>query len=70
MEIAKSVAFEVENHKIKIKTLKRSGFGSNMGPIWVKKYIFKLDHGFQAITEKVQVQLWQNFTVTNAILQS
>ena len=40
-----------------------------MGPIRVKKnQIFKVDHGCQAITEKVQVQFWQNFTVTKGIL--
>ena len=38
MKIGKSIAFEVENQKMKVKTLKKKiGFGSNLGHIRVKK---------------------------------
>ena len=53
---------------MKVKTLKRSGFGSNVGQIREKKKTFKLVRGCQAITEKVQMQLWQNFAVAKGIL--
>ena len=37
MKIGKSIIFEVDNQKMKVKTLKSSGFGSNVGHIKVKK---------------------------------
>ena len=33
MKLGKSIVFEVENHKMKVKTLERSVFGSNVGHI-------------------------------------
>ena len=55
---------------MKVKTLKKKvGFGSNLGHIRVKQKqkVFKLVRGCQAVTGKVQMQLWQNFAVTKGI---
>ena len=40
----------------------------NIGHIREKKNVFKLVRGCQAITEKVQMQLLQNFVVAKGIL--
>ena len=57
--IGKSIVFELENQKMKVKTLKNLNFvGSNVGHIRVKKQkVLKLVRGCQVITEKVQMQL-------------
>ena len=59
MRIGKYVVFEVENQKVKVKTLTNIRFWLNCGLYQSKKQqkVFKLVHGCQAITEKVQMQL-------------
>ena len=37
MKIDKFIVFEMENQKMKVKTLKRSGCSSNVGHVRVKK---------------------------------
>ena len=70
MRIGKSLVFEVENQKMKVKTLKKIRFQLQYGCYQRKKQrkVFKLVRGCQAVTEKVHMQLWQNFTVTKGIL--
>ena len=48
-----------------LKHSKRPGFGSSMGHIRGKnnEKCFKLVFVCQAVTEKAQIQLWQNFAV-------
>ena len=56
--IGKSIVFELENQKIKVKTLKNLNFVGSVGHIRVKKQkVLKLVRGCQVITEKVQMQL-------------
>ena len=57
--IGKSIVFELENQKMKVKTLKNLNFvSSNVGHIRVKKQkVLKLVRGCQVITENVQMQL-------------
>ena len=59
MKIGKSVVFEVENLKMKVKTLKKIKFWLKCGSYQSKKKqkVFRLVHGCQAITEKVHMQL-------------
>ena len=52
MKIGKSIVFEVENQKWRLKHSKRSGFSSNMGHI--REKIMKM-------------QLWQKFAVKKGI---
>ena len=57
MKIDKSIVIEVENQKMKVKTLKKIMFWLKCGSYQSKKKVFKLVRGCQAITEKVQMQL-------------
>ena len=59
MKIGKSTVFEVENQKMKVKTLKKVRFWLKRESYQRKKYrkVFKLVRGCQAITEKVRLQL-------------
>ena len=55
---------------MKVKTLKKITFWLKCGSYQRKKQqkMFKLVQSCQAITEKVQMQLRQNFAVTKGIL--
>ena len=70
MTIGKSIVFDMENQKMKVKTPKNIRFWLKCGSYHSKKNqkVFKLVRGCQAITEKVQMQLCQNFAVTRGIL--
>ena len=59
MKIGKSLVFEVENQKMKVKTLKKTRLWLKCESYQSKKKqkVFKLVPGCQAITEKVQMQL-------------
>ena len=59
MKIGKSIVFEVENQKLKVKTLKTIRFQLKYGSYQRKKErkVLKLVRGCQAVTEKVQMQL-------------
>ena len=59
MKIGKSIVFEVENQKMKVKTLKTIRFQLKYGSYQRKKErkVLKLVRGCQAVTEKVQMQL-------------
>ena len=60
MKIRESIVFEMENQKMKVKTLKRSGCSSNVGHVRVKK-TKSAESGLwlSSYYRKVQVQLWQ-----------
>ena len=68
-KIGTSIVFELENQKWRLNTRKDQVF-TQMWVISEQKITkkFKLICGCQAITEKVQMQLWQNFAATKYIL--
>ena len=58
MKIGKSIVFEVENQKMKVKTLKKIRFWLKCGSYQSKENkVLRLISGCQTITEKVQMQL-------------
>ena len=60
MKIGKSIVFQVENQKMKVKTLKKNRIWLKSGSYQSKKKkqkVFKLVRGCQAVTGKVQMQL-------------
>ena len=59
MKICKSIVFQVENQKMKVKTLKKNRIWLKSGSYQSKKKqkVFKLVRGCQAVTGKVQMQL-------------